>query len=165
LFKQFGGNSLVERVFREFIYLELDVLIWVLVAQLFCVLVNDGFDVEVAAGAELEVLCVAEHESLVADVLVDGTVEQVGELIDGEVLGDEVEGVEVVDVACEYFLPGLCELDYFNQQFGNVVSYERRGFHGYSLLLACGFNEKVVERAMVSQEAVMLKKGQGRGGF
>jgi hypothetical protein len=119
--EQFCGDSLVEGIFQELVYLQLQIAVAILFKHLLCIEVDNGSCFECAAAAEFDILGIAEKESAASDVLVEGVSEQSGERVDFKVSGHKAGLVEVVYVLGEYSLARLCELDDFNKELGDII--------------------------------------------
>jgi len=121
LFQQFGGDSLVQSIFKQLVELELKVAVRVVSQQFFREDVNDRLEVKLSREAELDVLGVAEYEPAISYMLFEGVVEDRTELSDRQVPRDKSASSDVVDISGQQFLPCAGELYDLYEDFGDIV--------------------------------------------
>ena len=121
MFQQFGGDSLVQGIFKQLVELELKVAVRVVSQQFFREDVNDRLEVKLSREAELDVLGVAEYEPAISYMLFEGVVEDRTELSDRQVPRDKSASSDVVDISGQQFLPCAGELYDLYEDFGDIV--------------------------------------------
>jgi len=124
LSEQFCCHSLVERIFQKLIYLQLEIFISIFFKKLFGIFVGYRFNFKATADSELDTFSITQHKSLVLDMLVDCIVQQVGKLIHRQIFRHKPRTVDIAYVLGKDFLASLCELDYLNEQFSDIICYQ-----------------------------------------
>jgi len=104
--------------------LQLKIFISTFFKKLFGVSIDYRFNFKAAADAEFDIFGIAEHKSLSSDVLVDCPVQQLRKLIYRQILRGEAGTMAVAYIPGQEFLASLCEFDYLNKQFSNIIRYQ-----------------------------------------
>jgi hypothetical protein len=113
--EQFRGNSLVECVFQQLVYLQSQVLLFVFLKQVLGVGVGQWIDVDTTVVAEPNSIRIAQQEAPVLRMFGNRPIQQERKLPDHKVSGCEAGSVNVKDVINERLLTHLCEPDDDNQ--------------------------------------------------
>jgi hypothetical protein len=121
LFEQIHRYPLIERIFQHFDYLAPQILVPVLFEKHPCLFVDYRRYLKAAVCSELDILAVLKHKSVVARVLRQRLRNQPRKLIHRQIPRHKTARVHRVYVLNQDFLSVLREIDYLEQNLGDVV--------------------------------------------
>jgi hypothetical protein len=98
-------------------------------------LIDHRLNLKTATEAEFDIFGVLQNKTFVPNMLLNCIIQQAGKLVDFQFQGYETKITDIDYIFDKDFLAGLCEFDYFNQYFSNIIRYHRRQIHMYPFLL------------------------------
>jgi hypothetical protein len=104
--------------------LKLKILVSILFEQFLGIAIDRRLDFKFAGITKFDAARIAEHKAPASGVLIDRVVHQAAKLLHNQILRNKTGTVNAVYVPGEDFLATPCELDYLNEQFGDIICYQ-----------------------------------------